>query len=321
MNHVQELENRIRMAVQLDSMAPSGFHPIHCPICQAKEKKGGFKFESNQIVYHCFRMKCDASCVYTEGEYVSKRFRKLMEEIGVEIPIETLYANKQSQSKIHTELNDELFEEFYPKEIKEATKYFPDNLIPLDAKKHPIAFQYLLDRRLPEHFDYYVSDDYRWVNRLIVPSYFNGKLTGLIGRDFSGSDRVKYMTCSEKNMVYFREGKITPTVYVFEGPLDAIHCPGGVALCSDSISKKTAYLLSKAKRVVFVAPRDNPKFVTFAKKYGWEVCIPEWGNKCKDLNEAIQEYGIFVPFRRIHNTTTNDYYEAELRMKLWQGKK
>lgn len=316
-NYTQELEQRIRNAISLGSPAPSGFIPVECPICKSDEKKGGFKFESNEIVYHCFKLKCDSSCSYEEGGYVSKRFRRLMSELGVEIPVEILYANNKFKQKMQEQLNENLYTEFYPKEIDSSLKNYPDNLFEIDLNEDGPLQDYVDRRNLPKNKTYFRSTDKRWRGRLIVPSYYNGKMVGLIGRTVYSNHTPKYMTVSNGNLVYFREGHITDPLYIVEGVMDSLMLPNSLACNSDNISKKTAYLIKNVNNVTLIPDRDNPKFLDSAKKYGWNLCVPSWHEK--DLNSAACRYGMFIIAQKIHESTytPDQLTKAEVDLKMW----
>lgn len=316
MSHTNILENKIKSKLLLQYKNPSGFYPVRCPICNSKEKKGGFKFTPDQIVYNCFRASCNSSCVYEEGTYVSKKFRKLMNAIGVDIPVKTLYANRNAIQKVTKELDSELYEEFDPSAVSKNTKGYPKNLFPIqDNDYYSKRFiKYINERCLPDG-EYYYSTDKKWKDRLIIPSFFRGKIIGYIGRHLDNEHKPKYMTCAEEGLFLLKEQRITDTIIVVEGPMDALSIPFGVAVCGNNISKKHAYVLQQANRVILLPDRGEMSFLKTAKKYGWSVCVPPWEEK--DVNSAVQKYGKFIVTRMIRDNVYDNMMRAEVGLEMW----
>ena len=87
MSDFHSLCDDIRSSLHLTTPEGSGFYACYCPICNKTERKtAGVRFETDQIVINCFRASCDATCVYTYGEPVPKKFRRFTDAIGVKIP-------------------------------------------------------------------------------------------------------------------------------------------------------------------------------------------------------------------------------------------
>lgn len=320
MTKVSILQNLIEQTVDLSERSPSGFHPIACPVCGSDEKKGGFRFDHDKIIYNCFRASCDASCVYEEGRYVSKRFRRLMDSINVQIPADIRMSGSPKE-KYQRLIDEDLYEEFDPQPITKDSEKYPEDLRRVDLSKHRTIREYVLKRRLPTHLEYYISNDFYWRDRLIIPCYFNRKLIGYIGRAMYPTRDYKYMKCEEGgSLMYFRDGRINNQIsYVFEGPMCAILFPGGVASNTSTINKKMAYLLSKSKEVVLVPDRDSDVFLGIARKYGWSLCVPTWNEK--DANENAEVYGPYVTARIIRENIYTNLNKAEIALKLWQSRK
>jgi hypothetical protein len=250
MSDLDKLKDDISTSLNLSSPNSSGFMYTDCPICGRKQK-GGFKFENDKIVYNCFRASCDSSSVLTEGEYVSKKFRKLKESIGISIPPSLLLGNQKSQSRFRELLDSDLYEEFQYEQLD--TSGF-DSLKIYQGESFYCSF--INENYLPDYPYKVAPDDFKWDNRLIIPSYYNGKLIGLIGKSVDGKF-AKYINYFGNNdSIFIRDGRISNVAFVFEGPLDALFFPNGIATLSYKITKQQAFILSKYQNVVLVPDKD-----------------------------------------------------------------
>lgn len=293
------------------SVTGSGFHAVNCPMCKNREqtqKKGGFKFESEQIGYSCFRGSCDANTVYTLGEPVPRKFRALMDAIGVQIPISLIASGRKKLPK-QEDLDDRFEKNTYktlsfPKEFSAEgiTDYWADYLV----SRNFIAFD--LDLR-------YVTDG-PYKGCLAVPHYFHDKLIGWVYLTKGGAYITE--TTSSESMLFFPEKVPPKRPLIVEGLPDAWCFPDAVATQRAKITPKQAYHLRHTDPIV-LPDRHGSKLYESAKEYGWDICIPMWREK--DLNEVVGKRGILVAAKMIYEGTMKICPKSEVLYKRWVGTK
>lgn len=312
MNPFDQLVTDIMSHAGLDRPEATGFYAIHCPVCRENEKKtGGFKFEYDLIVYNCFRGKCDASCVYKTGQPISRKFKNLMQTIGVTIPVE-LRLVKSSFQKTMAELDKALYT---PHKYKQC-EIFPDNYEPLSEMEgfRADAWKERLEaRKVPIGGFQFISDG-KYRGNLLLPNMVNGVRTG-------------YHIITERNYVligggndhtiYVPQGNIPHDVAIIvEGIMDAKCFPNTVATLSYKITPEQAYFLRHTKRVILIPDRSGGNtFIEMFHRYKWEICIPPWEEK--DLNGAVMKYGVFAAARMIRENIYTDKLKANMAYKLW----
>ena len=88
----------------------------------------------------------------------------------------------------------------------------------------------------------------------------------------------------------------------------------GIAVLQSTVSKKQAYFF-RNKKPILLPDRKGSNFLEIAKKYNWNICIPNWNEK--DANEVIQKYGKLVLAQKIKDGVQDSIHKAELLYKLW----
>lgn len=302
-----ELEQEILSAIGFPKQSSTGFYQVKCAVCGDTRTRAGFKFEPDKVIYNCFRGKCDASCEYEYGGYLSRRFRKVVDAFGIQISPELRLKNKKPS--LEETLNKALYEPHTYPDVD-----FPEDFVLYDPKVHITAQELLRSRGVSDQ-DYLIGKLGNWKNRLIVPFFHGKKLIGWQGILLSGSG-PKFIT-SGSDLLYMPDGYVPKAPLVFEGVFDAKSLPGGIATLHSSVSKKQAFFL-KDKDPILIPDRKDSRFLDVAKRYGWRVCVPDF--KEKDVNDAVQKYGKLVAARMIHEGVTRNMYEAEVKYNLWKTK-
>ena len=306
---MSELEENIKATVNFHNIAATGFYTLKCPVCNDNKVRGGFKFESDKIIYQCFRGKCDATTVYEYEKHMPKKFRYLMDLLNVDIPLDLKFKKIKKQSE---SLDEDLYEPHTYKSIEllsDFRKYCPD--------KYPYFDEFLLRRHANFKQGLYVGTKDQWKNRLIIPFYHRGTLIGWQGVN-EYYRKLPYLNSSGNSDILFvntKNGYIPEIPIIVEGIFDAIVLPDGIATLGNTITKKQAYILRHSKPIL-VPDRKDSRYIEIAKKYGWRVSIPHW--KVKDTNAAVQKYGIFVTARMIHDGIEENLLKAETRYRMWK---
>ena len=306
-----KLVSDLQIRASLITQEATGFYAVHCPICGENNRKtGGFKFESDQIIYNCFRGSCNANCVYTLGQPVSKKFRKLVDCYGVKIPAD-LNLIRSSVSKQLDSLDDDLYKEI-------VYKSFPpcDEMVPFAKSNHrskPHWEEYFKSRKCStDQVFMFESGQYKGMPAVGVYHY-----NKLIGVQVVTDGGAKYITLTPNENIIAAPAKNLNKgcVIVVEGILDMLCFPNTVATLKSTITPEQAYTL-RGKEVILLPDRKSNNFFDIHKKYGWKMCIPSWEEK--DLNAAVCKYGRFIVARKIRESTLDNTLDIEVRYKLWK---
>lgn len=308
------LVNDIMLNASLQQQEATGFYAIYCPVCQKENKKtGGFKFETEQIIYNCFRGSCDASCVYTKGEPISRKFRQLMSTINVQIPLELRMVKSSFQKKIE-ELDNDLYKKhsYSPADKFEwETEYFEDY-----EGVYKARWDAFLERRRIPLKDVYIITDGKYRGNLMIPNCINGITTGYhIITEYS----YILLGCGNSNAIYIPNGYVPNSpVIIVEGLLDAKCFPHTIATLSNKLTPEQAYQLRYANDVIMLPDKSGGnRYIDQFEDYGWKICIPPW--KEKDLNSAVIKYGLFVTARMIRENCYDDRFRAKIALKRWEN--
>lgn len=307
---ILQLKDLILQNLDSRGVSATGFHQCKCEVCGDKQVRAGFKFTGNEIIYQCFRGRCDATVVYESGKYPSRKFRNVLRAYGVELPTEIKFQKRDLFKEI---LDQELFEAHTWKEVE-----FPDDFVMYDPDYHTRMRDWLAEYRDMHDEFYMVGRKNEWAGRLIVPFFHFDKLIGWQGVDVTGKKMPKYLGSSgNSDMLYMPSGSIPNEPFVFEGVFDAKSVPRGIACLSNRLTKKQAYFL-RNKNPILVPDRKDSRFLDVAKQYGWRVCIPEWN--VKDVNEARCKWGQLVTAKMLYDGICDDFYQAQVRYELWREK-
>jgi hypothetical protein len=106
-------------------------------------------------------------------------------------------------------------------------------------------------------------------------------------------------------------------VIVTEGIFDALSI-GGLAVMHNTISDAQARLIRNLGRDITVVPDQDlagMELVDRAVELGWAVSIPEWPEKCKDVNDAVIVLGRVGALLTIMAARETSKIKIELRKK------
>jgi len=301
----------IKSSMSLTTLEGSGFYSCYCPICKKHENKtAGVRFEEDQIILNCFRASCDATCVFTHGQPISRKFRAFVDAIGVKISPSLSMVKNPLQKKIEEALNHDLYEKHYYKDMN-----IPKGWVPLDDTDVSKWIHYYHDRHCPIDDVYYIKTGMYQGSTAIVMRYHDK----VIGFQIASTDGlVKYRTVSDNtHIMMINGGLLSDPVILVEGVLDALCFPHACGVLKSTVSPEQAYIL-RNRDVVVLPDRTGSGFVDQAFQYGWKVSIPKW--KCKDLNEAVIKYGQLGVARLIHEGVYSNRLEGLARYRLWTKK-
>ena len=300
------------VSLHLDRKEGSGWWSITCPVCkETRTRTGGFMLTPESVVYNCFRGKCDASCSYELNGYVSKKFKLLMETMGVKVPVELLIAKKKSE--LASLLNDE------------SHLYVKHNYKNIDPPEGFVPFEKAKNKSFKQKAEQMFTDRHCYLDDVFVAD--SGKYKGLSAFGMSLYDKLIGVNIVTENgyvshfggnnhVLYTPSGNFnSDPIILVEGGIDAKCFPNTAATLGNKISPEQAFFL-RGKNVICLPDRKGGnRFIEQFSQYGWSMCIPPWEEK--DLNAAVIKYGKIVVARKIIENTTKDLLTAKTRYKLW----
>jgi hypothetical protein len=155
---------------------------------------------------------------------------------------------------------------------------------------------YLIDRGYDNPFDYdfYWSPSPGYIDRVIIPFCWEGRLVGNTARKITDG-RPKYISDQHPNFVFNfnQQNQGQRYILVVEGPFDALSV-NGVALLTNEISEQQSIIINSLGAEVIVIPdQDRAGLVLFdrAEELGWHIASPNWDPDVKDCAEACKRYG------------------------------
>jgi len=305
----ERLQQDIKVAANLSTPEATGWYSLRCPICNNDRKTGGFKFDHDSIGYQCFRASCDSNTTLNRDGFVSRKFRNLMDSIGVQIPISVRLHKKSQISKEMESLDDALYTKHSFKEIT-----LPSDIVPLIKSSSPVAknwIEYFRSRHCEVEDLFFITDG-KYKYNVLLPMFLYGILIG-----YQVITKKGYLNIGEgnTNVLYVPEGKLDNPSIVVEGTLDAKCFPNTVATLKSKVSKEQAYHL-RGKDVILLPDRSGNDFINQFYRYGWKICIPPW--KEKDLNAAVIRFGVMVVARMIEDSIYTDKTAAEVAYNIWR---
>jgi hypothetical protein len=175
---------------------------------------------------------------------------------------------------------------------------------------------------IPEKFDLKKGDE----PRLVIPLFNRKKeLIGFQGRSFDPDAKLRYITCmirEDQPRVFGLELlDLGRTVYVTEGPIDALFIRNSLATAGGDLSPALS-VVSKDK-IVLVAdnePRnkDTVKKLSKAARLGIRVCVWPQYIEQKDVNDMIKTGYSRSDIRTIIKQNTFSGLQAELAIAAWK---
>jgi hypothetical protein len=233
-----------------------------------------------------------------------------MESIGIDIPIELKMVKSSFQKQMES-LDDNLYKKHSYQDIQ-----LDEHFDLLTETSHPNRFFYeeYFESRHTSYDDVIIFTTGQFRGLAAIPMMFYDKLIGVQVITLEG----KYVKLFYDNtdVLYIPEGKIQDPVIAVEGALDAKCFPNTIATLGSHITSKQAYFL-RGKHVIMVPDKKGNKFIDQFYKYGWSISLPEWGNDCKDLNDAVCRYGVISVAEMIRESEVKDRLRGAIMYRDW----
>jgi hypothetical protein len=340
------LEEIIRKYVLLPASPSSrGFYPVLCKVCNDHGRKGlrgGFRFDTGGVVgYHCFNCshaaKFDPDVIKTKrSKKISHKMRQVLDGFGIPIDeVKEMMFNllKDAGEVGHTDsdVGVQPTKSIEPNEIPLPKHFYRLDEAGPEDKWAEIAIDYLEHNRGidPKGYTYFLCRETgvetidKWVGRIIIPIYKNGKLIYFQGRALY-NDKKKYESPAQPKdcVLYGYERLFEHTdmpLYVVEGFFDA-YLIDGVAILGKELTEEQAQWLERSKRrKVFIPDRQGGGSKTPALNFidrGWSISTPDIGS-CKDINDAVMKYGKLYVMKAIADSITADRFTAQTRLGVY----
>jgi len=323
LNTVQDFVKTILPSKKKTS--PSGWTSFNAVCCEHngetpdRRGRGGIANNADgSVSYHCFN--CNFKASYQPGRHLTYKFRKLLSWFGAgQNEIQRLVIEAIRIKDLITP--EEIVKEEEPVNFKSYE--LPKNAVAFKdlTQAHP-ALEYVYDRKIDiQEYDFYVTDDQanNMHKRVIVPCYWRRDLIGFIGRAVDPKVKPKYWNRFDTGYVFNvnRQQPEWKFVVVCEGPFDAM-AVDGVAVMHNEISEQQADIIdSLGREVIVVADQDSAgsKLLKDAQEYGWSASFPVWQETCKDINEAVQQYGKLFVIKSILDAKETSKLKIEIMRK------
>lgn len=329
-----DIENFIRSYIPYDWKNTSGgWISGNCPMCVINgeprpdtKKRGGIKFDSVQSIYHCFN--CGYVATWNYDKNISTSFKKLLQTFGAE---ESDIQRFSLQLKKHDFLYNINKEPDFNNIKKTKNTWKEQKLPPKSKKLYQIenmknsdikALEYIFNRKLDFFTDWYISNDFKFKNRIILPLKYKDKIVGYSARKIdTGNSYAKYITVQPKNYVFNldRQDNSKKYVIVSEGYFDAL-LTDGVAIGSNYISDEQAEIIESLGKDIIVIPDANKasqRFIMSAIDRGWSISFPPWENDITDVNDAVRKYGRYFTIYSILKFSIDNTVKAKVKAKTW----
>lgn len=293
--------------------SPSGWTSFNAPCCHHRghkadtRKRAGVRFDGNSIVYNCFN--CKFTTGWQPGNALGEKMKTLVRWMGAgeDIIKEMVFEALKTEGEGYQP-------EVYQTKLEFADKPLPEGALPLAewgnlldgelgedlGASYITVLQYLISRGydIPFDHDFYWSPAPGYVDRVIIPFRWQGRIVGNTARKVTNG-KPKYLSDQHPHFVFNFDKQTENQRYIFvcEGPFDAL-AVGGVALLTNEIAEQQARIInSLGAEVVVIPDQDRAGLVLFdrAAELDWSVAMPTWDSGIKDVADAVLRYGkLFV---------------------------
>ena len=318
------VETTLRAHLPALKSASNSWFTMNCPMCVQNGQKsndtrhrGGFKFESDKVGYHCFN--CGFTTGWRPGQKLGIKLIKLMRTIGID---------EGEIQRLKIQLWDQVVED--ENAVTEPFKKpnWPEIQWPWTVRDLTLEAAEYLDGRgvlelVPEWFTS-ASPLQGMDNRVILPFYDEGKLVGYNARwigEVPDKKTAKIIASRPPSFVFNLDHQSQSRKYtiVTEGEYDAITLDG-VAIMTNEISPEQAKIIEDIDNEPVVLPdrdRAGLKLAMQAAELGWSVSFPEWPDGIKDANEAAQQFGRVAVLQSVISAIETSPLKIKLLCRRW----
>jgi hypothetical protein len=299
---------------------PSGWISFNAPCCthngQSADNRlrGGLKASDQGWSYHCFN--CGYTASFILGRSVSFKARRLLSWFGVaDRDIELLNLESMRHRSVYGIIEDRqrTFEALQGIAFEERELPAGAEFVEPDSE----YADYLQKRCVPMDFPF-MKDPLVTRPSIVIPFTYRDQVVGWTKR-FLDDRNPRYLSDAQPGYV-FNVDSIKDSwtqVIVTEGIFDALSI-GGVAVMHNDINDAQARLIRNLGKEITVVPdqdRTGLDLIDRAMELGWAVSIPDWGNDCKDVNDAVIKHGRLTTLITIMQSRETSRIKIELRKR------
>lgn len=296
-----KLEELIREKISLGRTDSRGFYSFKCQCCNDYKVRAGFKFDNNTVGYNCWN--CGTTGKYEEfSGAISKNMRRILNAYDIDDSEISTVVNSAFFFKKDNESENISLADLIKVNTETPTIQLPDKTFRLGGTLEFLEYQekivsYLSDRKIDiNKYPFYFSLSERYINRVIIPFYRNGKLIYWQARAIDDNKRRYENAVVSREAVIFNVDALynhtnTP-LFVTEGVFDAMMFDGVAILGSKLCPAKLELLKKSTRKLIFVIDKDkNGKHLASEViKNGWKIAFSPDGTA--DLNSGVQQYGL-----------------------------
>lgn len=327
---IQDLGDLFSPLLPAHASRRSGFHEFKCPLCHDYKVRAGIRVSSTSIGFNCFN--CGRKGSYEDGDCLIPRVLIDVYEALGGLPhdlnmlkLKLLRSEGEGESEVRVD-GVNVFRSPPPLKVPKEFVTLESGLKRGEPQAVAVA-RYLLDTRsiILDPATVYVAITTKrsspWLNRVILPTVMWGKIVAFSGRDITGTSPQKYYTDGAKGRAIYNFDitKSYPSrpLFVTEGQFDALRIDG-VAVMGNTLSPHQIHWLSSVPRRKVVVPDRGKSGIGLAHQalaLGWDVALPDIGS-CKDLDNAVVQYGKLYCIEQLLSTITNGEAALE-KVKLY----
>lgn len=263
---------------------------VQCPFCDDHSDHMGI-FKENLAV-SCRRCGLKGDFAYLLAILTNRTKEICREEI---LSFSEISFEKDAEQQILEILYGQSGEEAPKEPTKVIPIKFPDYFVPIEKLDSPLLDSYIQKRRISREIligqGCGICQAGKFMNRLIVPVFFEGQLVAYQGADLTGRSEIKYKADSKDSKIkeyFFRWDKLNRNleyVIIVEGLMDSLRLLGNT-LASFGTSLTSAQI----KRLI----KLNPKKLIFA--YDGDAYL-ESERFAQEFSPFIEEvYTIELPY-------------------------
>lgn len=309
---------------------------FRCPVCgdsqKDKSKTRGYLLQKeDSLFFYCHN--CMASMRF------SRFIQTLDPELHSQYMTERFLEKQQERKPAPRSLETMVFDK--PKFVTQGPLSKLKKISQLDWD-HP-AKQYVVKRKIPNPYHaklFYVSKFKAFVNSLIPNKYpvidndeprliipfidKNGNVFGFQGRSFA-KDGIRYISIildpSHPKVFNYDTLDLEKTVYVVEGPIDAMFISNCIAMAGADVNLESLNIKPENAVMVFDNEPRNKQIMKKVEKsieMGYNVVI--WGSDVeqKDINDMVLAGMEPYEIKKLINERTYSGLEALLKLNEWK---
>jgi hypothetical protein len=291
-----------------------------------RRQRGGIKVNDQGWSYHCFN--CGFTASFILGRNLSFKARKLLSWMNVpQEEIERINLESLRHRSVTGLLDDRQRTANALQNITFEDRELPEGFIIVDQHT-PVHWQYLRNRCIPEDYPMGMNGGEptaKWTPRpgVIVPFTFDGRIVGHTTR-YLDDKTPKYIQDIQPGYVFGTDLQRPDWqhVLVMEGVFDALSIAGLAVLHAEINDAQVRLIRSLGREVTVVPDQDEAgmKLVDRAVELGWAVSMPEWPEGCKDVNDAVKQFGRLGTLLTVMKARETSKIKIEMAKKRLKGR-